>query len=408
MKADFLLDKKHQYTPQDAYLIGNIFSYNYMEKSKNFNGHNASFITIKNKPQKTNSTGFEFDLDSFIEYRDKLYVFFKLDTKYNEIIFKILWDEDNENDGIFTKSRGRRALYANFEFDIEIQYNDFLSIALEKINSLELFIWFFRGIFDTRGSLDKTTKKIAVDMDREFQHIQAEVISDLSKKYFKKLSEFVNYNTRYSQPSKTSKSKASQMRPNIFRYFEKIGTLNTQLINFYNYFYKDEKYDVVETRDLSIFIYLKEEYQYKKMIDRSCDLNIDSIKYKGNKKNKLSKEAISLRRYLTLKEKTTIWENDYNESSLDDNDIDFVLVEWHHAIPNQMKRNIDFNKYSQFIDSHINFIPLSPGGHALLHKNDNELSVELIERKNKILNDVYLRIKDYIDITENTFREIYS
>lgn len=408
MKANFLFELNKDYSIQDAYVLGNLFSYNYIDTASKFSGKRASFLSIKAKPQSSNSVGFEYTRESFEEYKSNLLKFFATDPKYKDIDIKILWDDDSESDGAFKKIRGRRVLYFNLDFDFIVDYNEILNTVRKKINKLSLFIWFFRGIIDTRGSIDKTTKKIAVDMDSRRSFDQAREITMLSEKYFKDIAKFTNYNPRNEQPSEVSQKKNSQMRPHLHHYLTKIGTINPQLIRYYSFIYKDN-WELSSTDSNEFFVEIENYKEIAEQKERLEDLRVDD-KIKREDKGHIVPFDLKVkeRRYISTEDKIDIWSNLFSQKTLDEEEIDFVLMEWHHAIPNALKKDNTYSKYHWFIDTKENYFPLSPNRHTLIHKSDKKLSEGALEEKRWLLLKLHSYLIEHIDIEKDTLFNIYK
>lgn len=405
MKANFLFDRESKYTIQDAYVLGNLFSYNYIETIDRYKGKRASFVSIKSKPQSSNSSGFEYTRESFEAYKDSLLTFLKEDPKWDNVKIQILWDEDTEHDGVFRKTRGRRALFFNLDFDTMIDYIEILSIVRSKITELKLLIWFFRGIIDSRGSMDNTAKRIAVDMDKTKSYDQAKEIEILSSKYFKDITKFTNFNPRVHQPSDASKSKNSQMRPNIDYYLSKIGTINPQLIMYYEFFNEDTSNIVLS--DKNEFFIVQDEKNYPEQENKLDKLRLNDIYRKGKSIYNLPHDVYkNKRRYLSTDDKLETWKS-LNNASIDGEIEEFVLAEWHHVIPNALRENKDFEQYQTFIDLKQNFVPLSSNAHSLIHKKDDKLSQDSLKKKYEIIEKLHEHIKKHIDIRPDVFMEIY-
>ncbi len=404
IEADFLFDENIKTTPQDAYVLGNLFSYNYIDSVNTNENKFASFISKKKRPQKSNSTGFEYTEETFSAYKESLITFFANDKKYLNIDIKILWDNDVNHDGVFIKRKGERILFFNLSFTIYTDYREILTTIRKKINSLELFIWFFRGIIDTRGSIDKTTKKIAVDMDTHFSSDQAKEIFILSEKYFKDINKFTNYNPRNNQPSKTSRAKNPQLRPSLKHYLEKVGTINPQFIYFYDYLF-NEKWELKFSQDGEFFIYNDLHRNPKgKQKNKINELKIDD----RSRVRKILKNPKNSRKTLNTETKIDIWSNKFNEMTIDGENIDFVLIEWHHAVPNRLKNLENYLRFHEFIDNKNNFVPLSSAAHNLIHKGNHQLTKEKLEEKNKLIGIINVFLNKYIKIELEELMEIYK
>lgn len=408
VKGDFLFNNNHQYSNQDAYVLGNLFSYNYIDTIDKYGFKRASFISKKRAPQNTNATGFEYDLKSFERYRESLLSFFGNSPKYKDIDIKILWDDDIDHEGVFKKTRGVRCLYFNIEFESIKDFKEILNTVRWAINSLELFIWFLRGIVDTRGSIDKSTKKIAVDMDTYNSFEQAKEIEILSSKFFEEINKFTNYNPRSSQPSNTSKKKNPQLRPNLKHFLSKVGTINPQLIQYYEYLFDENNGLVLTTEDGEYYVVDEKIPELRtEQKNRLTQLKQDDKSRLLEEHNWKSVKPNAERRTLTNRKKVEIWESTFNCSTLDDNEIDFVLAEWHHAIPNNLKKLKDYVDIHNFIDSDKNYVPLSPDAHSLIHKSDDKLSGDLKEMKQEILYKIWQHISIYVSINLEELKTIY-
>lgn len=124
-------------TIQDAYLLGNIFFRNYFDGSKFQFEYKKKLLEIT-------------FLEETSSYEENIIAFLEKDTKYSKI--------KEEVDFVNSLNDKGEAAWVYFKLILEsnekIEVDSFWENIKGKVDSQELYVWFLRGNFDSRGSYD--------------------------------------------------------------------------------------------------------------------------------------------------------------------------------------------------------------------------------------------------------------
>ena len=381
--------------PEDAYLLGSIFSFQYES--------DGDYIAVfYGKKQADN----KMEVDTFWDI-------IKRADKYYSSNMKDIFSDIQSNDGTSIFKKNSVGIFSRMKNDIEGNIHFAISEKMPDWNA-DYTLNFIRGVIDARSSGDTTMQYIAMDIKKNISKLWLMVIIGAFKKIF---NEYVPYNInpRFLSPSEISRRKNPQFRVPYTVVFGLIGTFRMQYIEKLKLnritFSKLNNSTKIPKTFVSLIIWDTTNVPYKVKLKRDSNSISGDIIY-GNsvkKGNELlvaaqlqqefkkitvaeSKKRVKLsdEKYNAVMEKSSVADFLDDDLIFELNKSGKPIAELHHIIPHKYYKIFDREADIDMVD---NIIPVTPSTHSFLHHGAPS------DKKNRMLSTLYEHIQPFLSKT---------